>query len=74
MSGEEGGPSRLVVFVVPAENCDRETLQARMSKSIKSDLNPLFRIAEIIFTDSLPRTASNKVMRRKLRDQIVEAQ
>lgn len=69
VSDEGGGPSQLVVFVVPAENCDRETLSDRMNQSIKSSLNPLFRIAKLQFADSLPRTASNKVMRRKLREQ-----
>ena len=70
ISDEGGGPSKLVVFVVPAENCDRETLLPRMNKQIKSELNPLFRIADLRFAETLPRTASNKVMRRKLRDQI----
>lgn len=68
-----GGPSRLVVFVVTTGDCDRDTLHSRMNSSIKSGLNPLFRIAEIRFADSLPRTASNKVMRRKLRAEILEA-
>jgi len=36
---------------------------------IKRDLNPLFKIHGLILTDVLPRTASNKVMRRALRDQ-----
>ena len=71
MSDEGGGPSRLVVFVVPEPDCDRDTLHDRMNKSIKSSLNPLFRVAEVKFIDSLPRTASNKVMRRKLRDEAV---
>lgn len=70
VSAEGGGPSQLIVFVVPDESCDRETLPGRMNRRIKSDLNPLFKIADIRFIDSLPRTASNKVMRRKLRDQI----
>lgn len=63
-----GGPSTLVVFVVATDDCERETLQDRLAAAIKKDLNPLFRIARIEFIDSLPRTASNKVMRRKLRD------
>ena len=69
VSDADGGPSRLVVFVVPEPNCDRSSLLDRMNKSIKSSLNPLFRISDIWFTDSLPRTASNKVMRRLLRDE-----
>lgn len=62
----DGGADRLVVFAVlagePADNLQSE-LQAR----IKSDLNPLYRIHEVVVVDELPRTASNKVMRRELR-------
>ncbi len=35
---------------------------------IRKKLNPLFKVTAIIKIDSLPRTASNKVMRRKLRE------
>ena len=44
-------------------------LMSAMQNVIKLDLNPLFKIHELILTDALPRTASNKVMRRALRDQ-----
>ncbi len=40
-----------------------------MQEAIKRELNPLFRIHDVILLDALPRTASNKVMRRTLRDQ-----
>jgi acetyl-CoA synthetase len=36
---------------------------------IAARLNPLFRVHEVRLADSLPRTASNKVMRRVLRAQ-----
>lgn len=68
---EGGGADRLVVFVVPggrAGDVDGETLQAELQQRIKKQLNPLFRIHDVVVTDALPRTASNKVMRRKLRD------
>ncbi len=60
-----GGPSRLVMFVVPEANGgpDREALQA----AISVHLNPLFKIHEVIEVGALPRTASAKVMRRELR-------
>jgi acetyl-CoA synthetase len=32
------------------------------------DLNPLFRVSDVVIVKSLPRTASNKVLRRQLRD------
>jgi acetyl-CoA synthetase len=35
-------------------------------------LNPLFKINDIVLTDKLPRTASNKVMRRVLRQQYMD--
>ena len=37
-------------------------------KNIKNQLNPLFKLTDLVKIDTLPRTASNKVMRRKLRE------
>ena len=67
---EGGGPGRLVVFVVPDEGTtlDTETVQAEMQKEIAAELNPLFRIHDVVAIPALPRTASAKVMRRELRD------
>jgi len=64
-----GGPSRLVIFAVPEPNAalDPGNLRARMQKKIAAHLNPLFRVHDVVPVDSLPRTASNKVMRRVLR-------
>ena len=40
-----------------------------MARSIiRNRLNPLFKVERLIEIDALPRTASGKVMRRKLRD------
>jgi acetyl-CoA synthetase len=36
--------------------------------AIRKQLNPLFKVTDLVKIDTLPRTASNKVMRRKLRD------
>jgi acetyl-CoA synthetase len=66
----ESGPDRLVVFVVPATESgqpDESSLLREMNDTIKRTLNPLFKIAEVRVVPSLPRTASNKVMRRELR-------
>jgi acetyl-CoA synthetase len=68
-----GGPCQLVMYVVlrdedAAPVCPVE-LKAFMQRSIKAGLNPLFGINDVVITDSLPRTASNKVMRRLLRDE-----
>lgn len=39
--------------------------------AIKTKLNPLFHVFDIVITSELPRTASNKIMRRVLRDNYV---
>jgi len=64
-----GGPERLVVFVTAAPGAllDTEVLRAAMQQALRSELNPLFKIHEVIVIDALPRTASHKVMRRSLR-------
>ncbi len=64
-----GGPSKLVVFYV--ENTSKLQEEDRLNlvkKSIKDQLNPLFKVADLVKIISLPRTASNKVMRRSLRN------
>ena len=68
-----GGPSLLVLYLV-ARNGDAEVLRVATQKAIASRLNPLFRVHDVRVVDILPRTASNKVMRRVLRDQYKAAQ
>ena len=71
VSPEDGGPSQLVIYTVlitsesgiPAKQKIHDTLQVALSQH----LNPLFRIHDVVIVDGLPRTASNKVMRRLLR-------
>ncbi|MDF1746442.1 MAG: AMP-binding protein, partial [Gimesia sp.] len=67
---EGGGPSLLVIFVVLHEGVlfVADQLQQEMQQIIRSQLNPLFKIHLVREIEQLPRTASNKVMRRKLRD------
>jgi acetyl-CoA synthetase len=43
-----------------------------MQQAIRKQLNPLFKIHDVVVVDSLVRTASNKVMRRVLRAQYEE--
>jgi len=62
-----GGPSQLVICAVCAQSLDKDQLATAMQSAIKRDLNPLFKIHDVIILDALPRTASNKVMRRELR-------
>lgn len=69
---QSGGPDELVVFTVldqPAENPANvsDHLLKAFNDRLKADLNPLFRAREVRLVPALPRTASNKVMRRELR-------
>jgi acetyl-CoA synthetase len=64
-----GGPSRLVIFAVPEAACDPAAAEwrAEMQAAIAAELNPLFKVHDVVVVDELPRTASQKVMRRQLR-------
>jgi acetyl-CoA synthetase len=66
-----GGPSLLVVFAAldPRALRDKRTILRMMQAATAKRLNPLFKIHDLVLVDSLPRTASNKVMRRVLRKQ-----
>ena len=75
VSGPHGGPCSLIVYVVLTDSgaeVDTMALMAAMQKMIKLKLNPLFGIKDVVITESLPRTASNKVMRRLLRDEYIQ--
>lgn len=66
-----GGPSRLVIFVVPqpGDATPADAFKPLLQQAIRTQLNPLFHIEEVRLIASLPRTASQKVMRRELRGQ-----
>jgi acetyl-CoA synthetase len=69
---KDGGPSLLVVFYV--ENPSKLTFEEKLfqtKKCISKQLNPLFKVSDLVRIDVLPRTASNKIMRRKLRELIM---
>jgi acetyl-CoA synthetase len=73
VAAPSGGPARLVVFAVPGGDSNGEpmkpsTLRSELQQLIRQELNPLFQISEADWIDALPRTASNKVMRRHLRE------
>lgn len=62
------GPESLVIFVVLMGSTeDLEQLKTELNKEIARNLNPLFRISELVVIEKLPRTASNKLMRRELK-------
>jgi len=75
-----GGPSQLILYAVltatMVTNMSTQPsvfnitiLKNKLQLSIKNYLNPLFHITDIVIGGVLPRTASNKIMRRILRDE-----
>ncbi|KAK9822001.1 hypothetical protein WJX81_007477 [Elliptochloris bilobata] len=68
-----GGPERLVLHVVLEAGARVHPGPAALLKAcqaaIRERLNPLFRVDRVVLRESLPRTASNKVIRRLLRDE-----
>ena len=69
---EGEGAERMVVFVVLNQDLDSGILMQDLKKMIDRQLNPLFKIYDLVLTQHLPRTASNKLMRRMLRAQYQE--
>lgn len=64
---EKGGPNQLIIYAVLKEKLDKETLRQICQAALNAKLNPLLKIQSCIILESLPRTPSNKVMRRLLR-------
>jgi acetyl-CoA synthetase len=64
---EGEGADHLALFIVPVGEVDRAQLATELARRIASELNPLLKIHDIVITPELPRTASNKLMRRELR-------
>ena len=72
VSPKDGGPSRLIIYAVLIQSEPASTKQEihdALQAELSEHLNPLFRIHDVVIVDALPRTASNKIMRRLLRDQ-----
>jgi acetyl-CoA synthetase len=63
----EGGPDQLVIYAATTNQPDKKEVQVEMQKKLNLHLNPLFRITDVVFVQDLPKTASNKIMRRVLR-------
>jgi acetyl-CoA synthetase len=61
------GVDRLVLFVVPRGSPDPARLKTELGARLARDLNPLFKVHDVVLVPEIPRTASNKVMRRVLR-------
>ncbi|GKV30326.1 hypothetical protein SLEP1_g39143 [Rubroshorea leprosula] len=67
-----GGPEMLAIFVVLKKGFDHQPdkLKIMFSKAIQRNLNPLFKVSYVKIVPEFPRTASNKLLRRVLRDQV----
>ncbi len=72
---EGEGAERLVLFVHLADgsDADPERLRRELGREIAGHLNPLFKVHDVVVVDALPRTASNKLMRRELRRRFLDA-
>lgn len=68
VSPPQGGPSQLIVYAIPHSAINKSELMKLCQHEIKEKLNPLFKLHDLIIVADLPRTASNKIMRRVLRD------
>jgi acetyl-CoA synthetase len=66
MEGE--GADRLVAFVVLEQETETDSLRTELRSMLRKKLNPLFKLHDLVVTSELPRTTSNKLMRRKLRN------
>ncbi|KAL6966260.1 putative CoA ligase ccl12 [Sarracenia purpurea var. burkii] len=67
-----GGPEKLAIFVVLKKGFHSEPDKLKMlfSREIQRSLNPLFKVNFVKIVPEFPRTASNKLLRRVLRDQL----
>jgi acetyl-CoA synthetase len=68
----DNGPSLLVIYAATSTPLEKQNVMKDMQKLINTHLNPLFKIHDIVLTNDLPKTASNKIMRRILRKQYME--
>ncbi|KAI3461883.1 hypothetical protein Pfo_018546 [Paulownia fortunei] len=67
-----GGPEQLSIFVVlkMGFSIKPDVLKMKFSRAIQTNLNPLFKVSFVKIVPDFPRTASNKLLRRVLRDQL----
>lgn len=61
------GPNQLVIYVATQKELQKEQIKINFQKKLNEHLNPLFKICDVLFVSELPKTASNKIMRRELR-------
>ncbi|XBH95699.1 hypothetical protein VPH35_086218 [Triticum aestivum] len=68
-----GGPEQLAILAVLKDRSatyDANLLKGKFQRAIQRNLNPLFKVSYVKVVPEFPRTASNKLLRRVLRDQL----
>ncbi|KAL6966259.1 putative CoA ligase ccl12, partial [Sarracenia purpurea var. burkii] len=67
-----GGPEHLAIFVVLKKgfHSEPDKLKTLFSREIQRSLNPFFKVNFVKIVAEFPRTASNKLLRRVVRDQL----
>ncbi len=65
----DGGPNQLIIYVVlePDGETNPRRLKPKLGAAMREHHSNYFKIHDVLVVDALPRTASNKVMRRLLR-------
>ncbi|GBG62105.1 hypothetical protein CBR_g28576 [Chara braunii] len=71
ISPADGGPEKLVIVAVLRDGfvADVEDLKLAFTAALRTKMSPFFKVNDVVLAPSLPRTPSNKVMRRIIRDQ-----
>ncbi|WVZ60932.1 hypothetical protein U9M48_010886 [Paspalum notatum var. saurae] len=67
------GPEHLAILAVLKDRSaqyDINLLKSKFQRAIQKNLNPLFKVSYVKVVPEFPRTASNKLLRRVLRDQL----
>lgn len=61
------GPNLLVIYATTNHPVDKLELKSELQQIINTHLNPLFKISDVVLCSQLPKTASNKILRKELR-------
>ncbi|XP_062212751.1 probable CoA ligase CCL12 isoform X2 [Phragmites australis] len=68
-----GGPEHLAILAVLKDRStpyDVNLLKSKFQRAIQKNLNPLFKVSYVKIVPEFPRTASSKLLRRVLKDQL----
>jgi acetyl-CoA synthetase len=68
ISPSNGGPDQLVICYIENSPIDPKEAHQQIQTIVKEKLNPLFKVVNCVQMKAFPRTVSNKIMRRKLRE------